>query len=339
MPGLRSWFKWALGGSGTRAARLFNDANAASEREEYVTAFGLYEQCLDLMRQLERWEAVLVVRLRLGYVAQAIGDFPAARMHLEQAVSVARNSKARPALGYALVGLAQVAARQGDVALARRLCDDCLLKFVEPEEVHIRAAAYGVLGTTAETIAAARAHHQQALDLYRQYADQAAILSALCSLGHATGPGEDNSLARASLKECLELCEVCGTEKLRSYALNNMGNIERLDGDMEAATELYRQSLHLKQNIGDDWAIAYTLEGVAAIATARGQGEAAARLLGAAHGIRERVGGPLEPPKQPELRATVEAARGLLTPEDFEFYWNCGGCLSVADAASEAARL
>lgn len=336
MSGWRIWFKRKIGGIERQAVRDCQEADAAYIRQDYEVALPLYEEGLKRFREIERWDMVLLLRLQLGAVAQLSGDYPAARTHLEQAVSLARNQKQEDPLESALNHLGFVAAYQGEIALAERLAAECLSMQSLPEKALGYAATQCLLGAISKTMQAGLAHYECALEIYREKEILEGIRTCLCGLGHCTEPGQDNSRQRIWLQECLESCEIHESEKLRSYVLNNLGNIDRFEGSFDSAMERYRESLQVKQRLGDEWAIAYTIEGCADIAAARGQCAKAARLLGKASEIRQRLGAPLEPRKQPEYEAILAQVRELLTAPEFELAWEEGKRLAVAEAIAEA---
>lgn len=332
-------WKWGFGGVRRellRASQLVKEADQAYAEDNYAAALSLYEQSLTLFRELEHWQGALWVRLRLGYLYSETQDYHKAREHYEQAVSLARNLQSSEYLGAALNGLAAIASHQGDYAFVRQLCKECLQLWRDQENALGLASTYCLLGSIAETLLEAKAHYERALALCRERNNAEGIIAALCSLGHLAAPDQDNLRERACLEECLELCQASGNKKTRSYALNNLGNVERFAGNLDRAAELYRESLRLKQENGDEWAIAYTLEGCAALAVARYEGRKAARLFGAAAGIRERLGTPLEPSKQPQYKASLIAAGRLLIAATFESAWREGATLPLAQAIAEA---
>ncbi|MCW3053148.1 MAG: transcriptional activator domain protein [Chthonomonadales bacterium] len=331
----RIWLKRKFSGVQGQAARKFKEANAAFAQKNYAAALPLYEESLQQFRQLQQWDMVLPLRLHLGDVNRLAGDYATARTHLEQAISLARNQKHTDYLDAALIRLATVAARQGEVGLAARLCAECLQLEPLPEKALEYAATQCLLAAISKTMSEARTHYETALEIYREHEHREGILDCLCGLGHCTEPGQDNSPQWAWLEECVELCDPHEDETLRSYVLNNLGNIERFEGHLDRALELYRDSLRIKQRLDDEWAIAYSLEGCAAIAAARQEGVLAARLLGKASEIRKRLGTPLERNKQPEYDAVLAQARELLPAVEFEVAWEGGRTLPLSLIVAE----
>jgi hypothetical protein len=106
---------------------------------------------------------------------------------------------------------------------------------------------------------------------------------------------------------------------------------------MEKAAQLYRESLAIKERREDVWGIAYTLESCAMLAVSRHRGDQAARLFGAAAGIRERLGTPLELSKRAEYDASLAEARELLDAPTFAARWQEGKAFSTAQSVDYAA--
>ncbi len=89
-------------------------ARLASLRE----AQRLYEAALDVLRDNNGW-GVAQVRVGLGGVARARGDYQAAISHYQGALSLYQEIDARPEIARCLAGIASVALIQGDLALCR----------------------------------------------------------------------------------------------------------------------------------------------------------------------------------------------------------------------------
>ena len=77
-----------------------------------------YEAALDLLRDNNGW-GVAQVRVGLGGVARARGDYQAAISHYQGALSLYQEIEARPEIARCLAGIASVALIQGDLGLCR----------------------------------------------------------------------------------------------------------------------------------------------------------------------------------------------------------------------------
>ena len=89
-------------------------ARLGSQRE----AQRLYEAALEVLRDNNGW-GVAQVRVGLGSVARARGDYQAAISHYQGALSLYQEIDARPEIARCLAGIASVALIQGDLVLCR----------------------------------------------------------------------------------------------------------------------------------------------------------------------------------------------------------------------------
>lgn len=331
-------WRFGLGGivGAHRSMRLKKLVDQAIARDDDRATVALYEESLALCREREDWNGVLRARFGLGMAALKAQNYRVARSHYEQCVSLARRLQSPSSLASALLALGQVVSYQGEFDLAEKLGREALELWCKQDSAQGIAGAYCLLGAVAADADTARAHFEDALGLVRPLDNARSLISVLVSLGHAAAPDRDNTRERIALEECRELCEAYGDLRSLSYTLNNLGHIERYAGNLTEAASLYRESLKLKEPLGDRWAIAYTLEGCAALAVQRKQGERAAMLFGAASGIRESLGAPLERKRRAVYEADVQAARALLSPDLFDAAWNRGRSLSTAQAVQIA---
>jgi len=188
-----------------------------------------------------------------GYLATVLGDFPAAKLRLEDAGRLAHE------LGEG-AGIAHVNQIRGLSALFQGDPLRAVLHFEEALAEHL------ALGDEA-----AMAYDQIEL----------ALSSAL--LGHdesAVGP----------LEECLALSESRGEHWIRALALWALGIEACRQGDYPRATAAEQQSIRLRLPLDDRWTIGLNVDVLAWTAAAGGDSERAARLLGAAQGILETLG-------------------------------------------------
>lgn len=335
---MRRWFRQGVFSIRKfhRAMRLKEAADAAVEQQEYGQARTFYEESLGLFRVIERLDCVWWVQYGLSDLERHAQNYAAARSYSTQCLSLARNLKDRERIAVSLVSLACIMAIQGERQPADTLSRESLKLWEDLENDIGKASVYALCGVLAPNTEQAHAHFVKALEIYRRQEITEGIVSMLCSLGHLAEPGRDNTQERAYLEECREYCEASGQRQTFSYVLNNLGNIERYTGDLRAAETLYRESLQIKRERGDQWGLTYTLDGIAALALLEERGECAARLFGAAAGIRERLGTPLEPAKRAEYEQLLTETRGMLDADTFDTAWQEGEHFSVEAAVMYA---
>src|SRR6185295_15131441 len=86
-----------------------------------IWARGLYEQSLALQRTFGDRRATAMILANLGLTAIDLGDPAAARTHLVESATLARDLRDGAAVALALEGLAGLAAARGDSSGASRL--------------------------------------------------------------------------------------------------------------------------------------------------------------------------------------------------------------------------
>jgi hypothetical protein len=225
----------------------------------------------------------------------------AARRESEEVLALARRGGDRAAVARALLSLAEVTAKEGDLDAAWELCVEARPLFedlVEP---------VGLAGT----------------------------LEWLASIASRRG---DRRAARALLEERLATCRALGETELLLHALGGMGHLERDEGDYTRARAFYHESLFLRRKLGHQLALAQSLEDLAALAGRERRWERAVRLLGAAEAFCETLG--VRPPVAviPEYERTVAEGRAAMGEAAFALAWAEGRALSLEQATEYELR-
>jgi class 3 adenylate cyclase/tetratricopeptide (TPR) repeat protein len=165
----------------------------------------------------------------LGEAYHRMGDFGAARAHLERSLALARGRGDHGEAAAALVQLGRVAWLVGDYAHAR-----------------------GVL--------------VEALALARTQAQHGTMLHALLNLGTLAWQTGDSQVAQAYLEEALQTARAAGDVRREAAALNNLGNLALTEGEHGRARDYYLASLALHEQTGDRAGIAICYGNLAHIA-------------------------------------------------------------------------
>ncbi len=179
----------------------------------------------------------------LGWMHAGLGEYPAARTVLTEALAICRTLGDRDDLAAVLRKRGVAAHWQGENAAA----------LVDLEE---------------------------ALALSRELGDDAGVASGLNSLGVLQDEWLLNKAAARELYvEALALFRKCGDTQWEAYCLHNIGNIAYDFEDYDQAETLLRQSLVLADSLGDLWHRAYCLRSLGDVFKARKDFPEAARLL------------------------------------------------------------
>ena len=241
----------------------------------------------------------------------------------------------------------------------------------------LRAA--GALAMWQSDLAAARAHHEESVQISRSMDDELGLAASLSHLGIVAWRTGDTVSARRLLEESLRIRIAFGDRAGESTSLGNLGLVAQAEGDYEEARTLLEQSLAIDRELGDKLGIAgslsylgeleraagnldraealhrdglarqrelrqrevlpMALEGMAGLGAARGLFSRAALLFGAAESLRRAVGLPLPPSAQATYERDVNVARAGLGEKEFERVRHEGREMTLDAAISYALDL
>jgi tetratricopeptide (TPR) repeat protein len=276
--------------------------------------------------------------LGAGLLAWVEGDFEAASLRAEEAVSIGREAQDKRLIGRAVATLGFVRVSQGNSAAARPLFEESHTLSKDQGDVWSEAFTLYYLGSLAylsSDPAAARAYYEESLRLFqeqRDVLDAALVLSALVVLVAAQGEQE---LARLLDQQLQPLMQQARNRVALGLYLINMGDMWlHTLGDEPQAEVLYRKGLSLWQDlqrVGNELGIVKGLAGLAEVAAAQGQAERAGRLLGAATHLL-----PATSAYREEVQRRSAAARAHLDTATFEAGWAAGQAMTEEQAITEA---
>jgi tetratricopeptide (TPR) repeat protein len=201
----------------------------------------------------------------------------------------------------ALVGLARVALRDGDLTTVRDNAEQA------------RAMARDMRDPTAET-------------------------RPLHLLAAAARMEPDLERARQLYEESLELNRQLGDHFSVAMELLNLGFVEKNLADLDAAESRFRASMELQRNRGDSRLVTEIVVGLGCTAAARGELERAVRLLAAGQSRLDAAGAVLDPDDQPEFDRAVNVVRDGLEARIFDALWAEGRGMDTDRAVGLALR-
>lgn len=303
----------------------------------------LYQESLELGRELGDRAGVAAALNQLGNVAWIQGDFPVARARHEESLNLRKELGDRRGVAASLNNLGNLAMRQGDLAGARASLEGSLEITREFGDIAGIGISLNNLGNVLRMLgepAAARAALEESLKIRRELGDRAGISSSLNNLAMALSDQGDYGLARELYEEALQIARELGDRRGIAHALGNQAEIAYDLEEYAAALSLYRQTLDVFEELGDPWGIAGVLEGTAGSAAGLGLGLPAGRLLGAAARLREEIGAVIPPPEQARYqRQTRDARQALKDEAAFRAAWEEGRRLALDEAVALARSL
>jgi tetratricopeptide (TPR) repeat protein len=197
----------------------------------------------------------LPLRLRLGEACCLLGEYPAAREALTDALEEARGREEGGYAADAHYWLGQVAGlAEGEYAGAQGHLEASLsLARAGDDRVRLARALYGLgdVHWRLGDLDAARTYCEDSLALARQLGDVAQELYALNRLGVLAHVRGDPDKGQCLLEETHALALQTGNRERAGAALNNLGEIARQRGDIAAAQEYYRQALSIIRETGE----------------------------------------------------------------------------------------
>jgi len=273
-----------------------------------------------------------------GWLAWGEGDYEAASLCTEEALSIMRElgDKQDSAYAEALLGLVRMGQRNS--AEARPLLEESRTIFKELGNVWGEAVTLYFLGMAAYLSgdrAAARAHYEESLRLFRQFGDVFGVTLLVSALETVLLPQGDEETARSLYEQSLPLLRASKDQGRLGMILINVGDSWLHQyGDKQQAKMLYKQGLNLLQDmqrVDDGPGIVRGLVGLAEVAATQGQAERAGRLFGAADSLL-----PPNSMDREDVNRSVSAARARLDAAEFTAGWDAGQAMTQEQAISEA---
>jgi non-specific serine/threonine protein kinase len=209
-----------------------------------------------------------------GTLADAQGDFAAARAHHEAALSIRREIGDRAGMARSLNNLGSVAGSLGDYVSARSYFEDCLPIFREIGDRMGLANSLNHLGLIAHfrgDSASARTYYEESLAICQVIEDRMGVARSLGNLGGVAGSLGDYVSARTYFADCLDLCREIGDRSGVAAALDNFGSVAQLQADYPAARAYHEESLSIRREVGDRRGMVGSLNNLGN--TARSQGD------------------------------------------------------------------
>ncbi|HET7077557.1 MAG TPA: tetratricopeptide repeat protein [Chloroflexia bacterium] len=241
--------------------------------------------------------------------------------------------------GLVLMGAGRLAWLQGDYAAARAHTEQSLAVFRALDD---RANLPRALHSLALQLGAlgepaqARACYEESLALMRAQGNRAGVARLLNSLGIEARAQGDYARAVELFSDSLALQREIDNKTSIGVLLANLGFATYDQGDLARAGALFRESLALLRALGHRIAMIDGLAGLAAIATRQADPLRAARLFGAAEALAGAIGYTMEPADRAWYDRQVAALRATAPPAQVAAAWAAGRDLPLDQVLAEA---
>jgi predicted ATPase len=296
------------------------------------------EEMLARTGSTERSAARGKALLGVGRLAWAEGDFEAASLRAEEALSIGREAQDKRLTGRAESLLGLIRFSQGNAVAARSLFEESRTLFKDQGDVWNEALTLYHLGSVVYRSgdpAAARGHFEESLRLFQEQGDVLAASLVLSLLQAMVSSQGDQEMARSLDQQLQPLMQQLKHREVLALHLINIGEIWLHHyRDEQQAKVLYREGLSLwqdRQRVEQGIGVVKALAGLAEVAAAQGQAERAGRLFGAAHSLL-----PSHSLYREEVNRRTAAARLRLDAATFEAGWAAGQVMTQEQAITEA---
>jgi predicted ATPase/DNA-binding SARP family transcriptional activator/DNA-binding CsgD family transcriptional regulator len=277
----------------------------------------------------------------IGWLASGQGDLDRMQESATEGLSLGTQADLGGQYKALFLGvLGDVSRLEGDYERAMKLAYESLALSREANDLGAMANSLLLLGTASlwgpGDLEQARAYYEEGLAISRELGSGSILRSCLNSVALTYLLQRQREQAKALAEEATALCQEAGDRTLLPLPLFILGWVALLGGDLDQAEALHKESLALSKEVGGSWGTPAFLEGLACGARAKGVAERAAKLFGAAEGLREAMGVPLEPALRELEEPYVVGARSQLEESVWTEAWEEGRRMSVEAAIEDA---
>ena len=343
----RAWLARALvsstapGTGAVRAKALYGAGALADVEGDHGVAKTLLEESVELWRALGSAGRLGLAHTLswLGQAVRRLGDPAAARVLVNEAITLFRELDERWGLAWALCYMSMALRDLEDFALASSVIDESVALWRDLGN----QVGLGFAIRTGGHIAMRKGDYELA---QRAFADSVAIMrklgnkeslaQMLLQLGQATLCLDDRIQAKIYFQEGVDLFRESGNKWWQADCLYCFWLLAQLEGDYKQSKILLEQSLELARQIGPIWQRANTLMGLAGVAAANGQAQKAARLLGAADTQLEAAASYWDAAERQCIRRAVASAVAQLGETAFAAARAEGRAMTFEQAADYA---
>jgi Tfp pilus assembly protein PilF len=210
----------------------------------------------------------------LANLALYQGDYPAATSLYEQALEIKREIGDRKGEGGLLNNIGIISLEQGRLGMARCCLDQSLVISREVGDRQVEANALINLGLFSLTVGdyeEAGIYLDRAMSITCDIGDRQGECWALAYLGLLAHHRGQNAVARRYSSRALEVAQNLGNRSIQAYALTNLGHAEADRGFWAEAAEAYQEAMDLRRELGRCNLAVESQAGLAGALLARGR--------------------------------------------------------------------
>ncbi len=282
------------------------------------------EEAVGLDRQMADRHALAASLNSLGLVAHALGDLATTRSCYAESIALNREVENRIGLARALNNVALLHDSLGEAAEATAALEESLPILRELNALGVGVALINLASMHHKTgdLETARRYFLEAHDIFVENPDDYGRSYALNGLGALDLVEGDIATARERAVESLEIGRRLGDKSGASDSLHLLGDVARAENDLEQAKALHIEALGIRREIGAPLGVAGSMDKVGVVEVAQGDPTEAARRFGEAHAMLESAG--TAKAVDPDVASAITIARTALGDDAFDRAWQTG---------------
>jgi predicted ATPase len=277
-----------------------------------------------------------------GVLAGAQGDYAFSDQLFEESMDIARQLKDERSVAVSLNAIAVNARDRGELVAARTLFEQSLVVWRKLGEELAVARGLSNLASILnlqEDYARSRSVYQESLSILRKQGDRTGIAWALNHQGDVARSQGDYAGAQLLYEQSLDTFRGLDDRWGIAASLGDLGNLACEQKNWRTADSLYRESIKTFQELEHKRGIARLLESFACSAAAQGESERSLRLAGAAAAVRQSIGAPLTPAEQSKLERNLDEARLKLSSTAGRTAWLEGWVMPLEKAIEDVLKV
>lgn len=238
----------------SEADRLFQEGEAANEKQNYQQAGEKFSQALKLYEKENNQRKIGDSAYQLGMAYRRIGEIPAALDLLQRAIKIHEALGDKQALGWDLTELGLIYRRKSNLALSLKTSQKALAIHEElgnqlgiSKTLHTLGQAYHFKGAYEEALN----HFDRALVIAREVEDQRMIAIILTDIGAVYWIQGDLTRALEFYDEALKMAKELADLRLQASIVGNRGLVYWNQGDLTRALEDSQVCAKLFEQAGD----------------------------------------------------------------------------------------
>lgn len=325
----------------TLATLMNRLGDLAIRQGDYRAAHSLYEDSLNLHRQLNATAEIAHDLFNLGTVALCQSEYTLARLLYEESLQIQQRLGNLTGLPRLLFTLGVSHENQGNFEVAQTFYQESFEIGQKLGDRFWMAYALSGFGSIAEKLGnyeLAQSYYRDSFNIRRQLGDKQGIAYSRNGFGSVAEKLGD--LARAQLlhQDSLQTQRELGDKLGISYSLRFLGSLAERNQDYEQAQSLYKESLQICRELKDKLGATLAFEGLSRVLTAQRRFAPAIKLLGVTHTLREALGCPIIPVERDRHQQMLHTLKSVTDEHTFASLFAQGQAIGLEEAIDEALK-